>query len=451
MIVEERKFRFDEFYPHGLVSTLIKNLWVVVLICVSALMCYSSAYKLSYTPQYTSSATFMVSAKDSSSAYNSLTTTQSMASVFVEVFQSNVLREKIQAQMPDQQFDGAISTTTIPQTNLLVVTITSPKPDTAFRALNLLVENYSSISDYLFANAQLEVIKDPVVPTWPSNPMNVKGKTIPVLLLAGLLSIGLIIVLYLTRDTVKTPSGARRKIDARLLRTINHEVKNKTLKAQLRRKNIAPLLTNPLIRKRFIEDNLSLCSALEYHAKKHGQKVIMITSVGENEGKSTIAANLALALSEKDRKVVLLDCDFRKPSLHKIFEMPVQKEKTLSAYLLQEELGPASYLTQLKKRGIILGFSHNSNRNISRLLNNGKLPALLKYLKERADYVIVDTPPMLAAADAEIIAAMVDTAVLVVRSDFMPTGAINDGLDRLRKSAPDVSGFVLNNYYTTVL
>ena len=450
-MMEDRKMRFDEFYPHGLVSVLLKNLWVIVVLCISALMCYSSVYKLTYTPQYTSSATFMVSAKDSTSAYNSLTTTQSMASVFVEVFQSNVLREKIRVEMPDQQFDGAISTTTIPETNLLIVTITSQKPDTAFRALNLLIDNYSSISDYLFANAQLEVIKDPVVPTRPSNPMNVKAKYIPVLLISGFFSVGIIIVIYLTRDTVKTPSGARRKIDARLLRTINHEVKNKTFKAQLRKKNIAPLLTNPLIKKNFIEDNLSLCSALEYHAKKRGEKVILVTSVGENEGKSTIAANLALALAEKNRKVVLLDCDFRKPSLHKIFETPVQKDRTVTSYLLQEETNPAPYLTQLKKYGIILGFSNSSSRNITRLLNNGKLPALLNYLKERVDYVILDTPPMLAAADAETIATMVDTALLIVRSDFMPTGAINDGLDRLRKSAPDVSGFVLNNYYTTLL
>ena len=132
--MEEKSTRFPEFYPHGLISVLLKNLWVVVLLCISALMCYTSVYKLTYTPKYTSSATFMVSAKDSTSAYNSLTTTQSMASVFVEVFQSNVLREKIQAKMPDQTFDGAISTTTIPQTNLLIVTVTAQKPDTAFRA-----------------------------------------------------------------------------------------------------------------------------------------------------------------------------------------------------------------------------------------------------------------------------------------------------------------------------
>jgi capsular polysaccharide biosynthesis protein len=191
---------------------------------------------LTYSPTYTSSATFMVSAKDATSAYNSLTTTQSMASVFVEVFQSNVLRERIQEQMPDQRFDGTINTVTIPETNLLIVTVTSEQPDTSFRALNLLVDNYSSISDYVFSNAQLEVIKDPVVPVAPSNLLDVESKYPLVLLISFILAVGGIVVLYLLHDTVKTPKAARRKIDARLLRTINHEKKNKTLRSKLRKK-----------------------------------------------------------------------------------------------------------------------------------------------------------------------------------------------------------------------
>ena len=448
--MEERSIRFDEINLHGLISLLLKNLWVIIALCISAVLCYTSVCRLTYTPAYTSTATFMVSAKDSTSAYNSLTTTQSMASVFVEVFQSNVLREKIQEQMPDGKFDGTINTTTIPETNLLIVTVTSPEPDTAFRALNLLVQNYPSISDYVFANAQLEVIKDPVVPVSPSNLLNVESKYPLVLFVAVFVSVGLIVAIYLLRNTVKTPKAAKRMIDARLLRTIGHEEKNKTFRAKLRRRNIAPLITNSLIKKAFVEDNLSLCSALEYHARKRGQKVIMVTSVGENEGKSTIAANLALALAEKDRRVILLDCDFRKPSLHKIFEMQVPKSQTLTSYLLQDQMDPAACLLENKKHGIVLGISHNAGKSITKLLNNGKLSQLLQQLRNKADYVILDTPPMLAAADTERIAAMADTAVLVVRSDFMPAPSIYEGLERLRKSAPDVSGFVLNNYYSTL-
>ena len=448
--MEEKSIHFDEINLHGLMLLLLKNLWVIVALCISAILCYTSMCKLAYSPSYTSSATFMVSAKDATSAYNSLTTTQSMASVFVEVFQSNVLREKIQEQMPDQRFDGTINTVTIPETNLLIVTVTSEEPDTAFRALNLLVDNYSSVSDYVFSNAQLEVIKDPVVPVVPSNSLDVESQYPLVLLLGVFLAVGGIVVLYLLNDTVKTPKGARRKIDAKLLRTINHEKKNKTLRSKLRKRNNAPLITNSLIKKDFIEDNLSLCSALEYHARKREQQVILVTSVGENEGKSTIAANLALALSEKGRRVALLDCDFRKPSLHKIFDMPVVKEKALTSYLLQEGTDPSPYLVESKKRGIFLGVGQNPGRSVTKLLNNGKLPVLLQQLRTQMDYIILDTPPMLAAADAEALATMVDTALLVVRADFMPTDSINNGLDRLRKSAPEVCGFVLNNYHTSL-
>jgi capsular exopolysaccharide synthesis family protein len=392
----------------------------------------------------------MVSAKDSTSAYNSLTTTQSMASVFVEVFQSNVLREKIKDQMPEERFDGVISTYTIPETNLLIVSVTSDEPDTSFRALNLLVENYSSISDYVFSNAQLEVIKDPVIPTGPSNPLDLESKYWLILCVSGLLSAVGIVVLYLLNDTVKTPKAARRKIDARLLRTINHEKKNKTFRARVRRKNIAPLITNPLIKKAFIEDNLSLCSALEYHARKRGQQVILVTSVGENEGKSTIASNLALSLAEKGRRVALLDCDFRKPSLHKIFEVATPLETSLTSYLLQQKADLNDCLLESKKHGIYLGLSKVSGKSITKLLNNGKLAEALQQLRTQVEYIILDTPPMLAAADTEVLASLADTAVLVVRSDYMPTSSVNEGLDRLRKSAPDVCGIVLNNYYVSL-
>ena len=82
--MEERSIHFDEINLHGLIVLLLKNLWVIVALCLSAILCFISVSRLAYTPQYTSTATFMVSAKDSTSAYNSLTTTQSMASVFVE-------------------------------------------------------------------------------------------------------------------------------------------------------------------------------------------------------------------------------------------------------------------------------------------------------------------------------------------------------------------------------
>ena len=449
--MEDKALRLSDINLHGLVASLLKNLWVIVLLCISTLLCYTSISRLTYVPSYTSTATFMVSAKDSTSAYNSLTTTQSMATVFVEVFQSNVLREKIAEKMPNGTFDGVITINTVPETNLLIVSVASAQPDTAFQGMNLLVENYSTISDYMFSNAQLEVIKDPVVPVVPSNPLNVRGAYPWVLLLAIVGSCGAIVAIYLMRDTVKTPQAARRKIDARLVRTIGHERKNKTLRSKLRRKNAAPLIVNNLIKKKFIEENMSFCSALEYHMRRRKQQVVLVTSVGENEGKSTVAANLALALASKGRRVALLDCDFRKPSLHKIFELDQESVPLITDGLLSDDEDLTAYLVPDQKNGVTLGVSKAAGKRLVRLINNGGLNRLLQQLRSEVDYIVLDTPPMMVAADVESIAANVDTAVLVVRADFMPTSSINEGLDRLRKSAPEVCGFVLNNYRTTVL
>ena len=435
--------RLDEINFPSAIRTVLKNLWVVILLCISAFLIAVSVVRLTYVPRFTSTTTLMVGARDSTNAYNSLTTTQSMASVFMEVFQSNVLRDKVSEQMPDGTFDGAVSTAVIPQTNLLVVSVTSSSPDKAFRQLNLILEHYESISEYLFENAQLEVIRDPNVPISPSNPMDTERIYTLAVLLAGVAGVILIVLLWFLRDTVQTTKAARRKLDARLLRTIGHEPKKSR---RSRGKNAAPLIKNPLISLDFLEDNLSLASSVDYHMRRHGQKVILVTSVGENEGKSTVAANLAIALGEKGRKVLLLDTDFRKPSQHKIFDQQKSAENYAASLALGAGSDPSEHLIRSERYGITLGLTRANHKSISRLLNSGILPAFLQKMRGEMDYIILDTPPMLAAADAEILARLADTAVLVVRSDFMPAASINQGLDRLRAAVPDLCGIVLNNH-----
>lgn len=438
---------WDEINYASLINQTLRNLWVTVLCVLSAILLYVGLARLTYTPKYMSTATLMVGAKDSTNAYNSLTTTQSMAEVFGEVFQSNVLRDKVQQKMGEETFTGVITAEVIPETNLLTITVTADSPEMAFRGLSIIVEEYDTVSDYLFANAQLQVIKDPVVPLAPSNPLPLRRNCILIGLLAGVVSLSLIVILCALRDTVSTPKAAQRKLDARLLRTVHHETRNKTLRLRRRKKNIAPLITAPLISAAFVEDSQSLCTAVEYHARKRDQQVILVTSSGENEGKSTIVANLALALAGRNKRVALLDCDFRKPSLHKVLEAPIPKEERFSARLTAD--CGAEILAA--HQGLLLGTSNPNHKVAATLINDGRLAAFIHRLRDEVDYILLDTPPMLAAADAEAIAKLADTAIVVVRADFMPTPAINDCLDNLRGSVSDVSGVVLNNYRRTLL
>ena len=108
---------------------------------------------------------------------------------------------------------------------------------------------------------------------------------------------------------------------------------------------------------------------------------------------------------------------------------------------------PSEHLIRSDRYGITLGLTRANHKSISALLTSGILPAFLKKMRGEMDYIILDTPPMLAAADAETLARFSDTALLVVRSDFMPVSSINQGLDRLRAAAPEFCGVVLNNHW----
>ena len=443
----ESSIHWDEINYASLIAQILRNLWAAALFAISAALLYVGTARLTYTPQYTSTATLMVGAKDSTNSYNSLTVTQSMAEVFAEVFQSNVLRDHVQKQMGDEGFTGVIQTEVIPETNLLTLTVTADSPEMAFRGLTIVVEDHGAfLTDHIYANAQLQVIKDPVVPLVPSNPLPLRRNSLLVGILAGTLSLAGIVLLCVLRDTVGTPKAAQRKLDTRLLRTVHHEVRNKTLRLRRRRKNVAPLITAPLISATFVEDSQSLCTAVEYHTRKRGQQVILVTSSGENEGKSTIAANLALSLAARNKRVALLDCDFRKPSLHKVLEAPVPKEQRFSARM--NDRAGAEIL--IEHQGLLLGTSSPNHKAATALISDGRLAGYIARLRTQVDYIVLDTPPMLAAADAEAIAKTADTALMVVRADYMPTAAINDCLDNLRTSVPDTAGVVLNNYRSTV-
>lgn len=437
-------FRLEEINLRSLIRDLLRNFWIPILLAMSFWFAVSSYGRLSYAPTYRSTATFVVSAKGSSSAYNSLTLTTNMAKVFSEVFESNMLRSQVEQQLDMENQDWYISTSTISQTNLLVVSVISSSPEQSFLALSAVVETYPELAQQVFGNAVLDVITDPKVPTAPSNSMNIDSMKKTAAVAGFLLGVAVIAAFSVFRDTVQTPAAAKRKLDGRYLRSIRHEEKNKTVRSKRKRKNVAPLVCHPFVSNGFREDYQSLCSKLEYHMHKRKQKVILVSSAGENEGKSTVAANLALCLAQKGNRVVLADCDFRKPALHKIFSVTADEGHDFGHSLSRQDTDD-DVLQYLSRHDIYLAVNATRHKYPQRLITSRKMEAFVKKQRREMDYVILDTPPMLVAADAEALATLCDVAVLVVREDWILTKSANDCLDSLRRTAPDVAGFVLNN------
>ncbi len=168
---------------------------------------------------------------------------------------------------------------------------------------------------------------------------------------------------------------------------------------------------------------------------------IMITSSGPGEGKSTTSANLAVVMSETGAKTLLVDCDQRKPNLHKIFL--TSNENGLSNVLA----GQISFEDAVKQNiveNLDLLTSGIRPPNPAELLASRKMEIFLQQLKEKYEYIILDTPPVVAVTDAQLLSRCVDGCLLVISSSQVEKEAAVKARDLLSKVGANILGAVLN-------
>ena len=186
----------------------------------------------------------------------------------------------------------------------------------------------------------------------------------------------------------------------------------------------------------------TLRTNLRFISPDHQVKTILITSVGPGDGKSTISANLAVALAQSGQRVALVGCDLRKPVLHKIFGL--SNTMGLTTLLtgnatLDEVVRPSK---QVQNLDLILGGPVPPNP--SELLQSRAMATIIGTLREEYDAVIFDGAPVIAVTDAAIIANQVDGTVLVIRSKQVPRDVALHAKDLLEQANARLLGVVLN-------
>lgn len=170
-------------------------------------------------------------------------------------------------------------------------------------------------------------------------------------------------------------------------------------------------------------------------------KTIVVTSSMQGEGKSTTCANLAVVMAENGYKTVLIDCDQRNSSLHKLFN--ISKQKGLSDFLV----GNIQFLEAVQKTEIPnLDIITSGTRppNPSELVASEKMKKFIEDLKETYDYLILDTPPVIIVTDAQLLSTYADGCVLVVASSEVEKAAAVKAKELLEKVNARVLGVVLN-------
>lgn len=423
--------------------------WLLILL--AALMVGVGSYivtDIQYSPVYRTTTTYVVTTRSTTSTvYSNLSSTTSLASVFTELLNSSILRKAILQETGAVSFDGSINAQVVPETNLLTVTVTASDPKTAFQVAQAIIDHHESVTYLVVDGIALEVLQNPTVPMSPVNGANAAGRMKKMMLLTAVAGVVLLGTMSYCRDTVRSGKEARAKLDCSCLGEIAHEEKYKTVVSRIRRRKTSILITNPITSFRFVEDIRKLRSCVEQ--RMQGSKVLMVTSLLENEGKSTVAVNLALAMAQKKAKVLLIDCDLHKPACHALLE-----QRVVSHGLRDVLLGRASVSEALirEKRGNLrLLLEKKGDKTSGDLVSSEQMRTLLDWARQEFDFVVLDLPPMGEVSDAESVMELVDASLLVVRQNAATAPAINKTVATLDSGKAELLGCVLNNVYSTPL
>ena len=442
-------FDFKNIDLYSVLRDVIKRLWLVVIVGCIGIMVAFTIMKEAYIPTYTSTAIYVVNPSQSTGyVAGNKSVAESVVSVLNSVMYQGVMRHKLMEDLgeTENRFASDRKAELIEGTNLMKITVTSTDPIVSFKTIGAIMDRYHEISDYLRTDAVFDELKTPVIARKPDNTFTPRNRSLAVGLVSAIITLFVLIIFSVVRKTVKTESAVEETLETTHLGTIYHEEKNRTIKAKVVQSVKSLLITSPIITNKFIESVNGIRTKIEYERERNPRKnTFMVTSVCENEGKSTVAMNIALSLAKEGKKVILIDADMRKPAAYKMLDIP-KKKITDMALLLQGKIGLDEALYKGKDIPIDIVMSTRGHTRTNEYMKSAAMLDLINKCKDLADYVIIDTPPMALVSDAEALLDRVDYALLVVRQDFSFTSDILNCINIVEDSNTKFIGVVLNDF-----
>lgn len=422
---------------------LLRTRWITI--CVTTLVALVGAitYTFATTPEYQGSTRLFVSTSSGSSLsdlYQGNRLSQERVLSYSELLMGETLAQrvidKLNLDMSAVQLKEKVKATTKPDTVLIDVSVLDPSPVRARDIANALSDEFVVLAGELetppkpgaLPDARVVVEQRASIPTRPVIPN--RPRNVALGLAAGLLlGVGLAILRDRLDNTVKTRQSLEEITGVGLVGSIPLDKERRT---------------KPAIS--FENDNSAIAEAfrklrtnLQFLAVDNPPRIILVTSSGPNEGKTTSAINIALALAEADHNVVLVDGDMRRPSVDKYLDLvgSVGFSTVLSGgATLAEVLQPTKF------PGLTVLASGPTPPNPSELLGSLAAKNILGELRQKFDYVILDSSPLLAVTDGAILAANSDGALVMARFGQTKRELLTNAIGNLRDVGASVLGAV---------
>lgn len=294
--------------------------------------------------------------------------------------------------------------------------------------------------------SNVRVIDPPSLPEFPIEPK--KKRNLLIGLLVGILfGITLGFIADFLDDSIKSVEEVEKKLKLTIYGSIPHfpeQISNTNLDStqEGRKHRQTKLFTQLDPRSSIAEAYRSLRTNIQFAELEKPLKTILITSTGPAEGKSTTAANIAISIAQTGLKTLLLDCDLRKPFVHRYFNVP--QEPGISNYLFgKTPLNNALLSTEYENLKIMT--SGAIPPNPAELLSTVKLVNFLTELKEKFDFIIIDSPPILAVTDAVVLASRVDTVFLVIQAGRATIQGVTRAYIALKNVNAPLKGAIVND------
>lgn len=426
------------------VLPVLRRLWAVLLaltVLGGGLMYWLSMR--TYTPLYRSEAMFSVSINYSGdtdlsgySYYYDKAAAQVVADTFPYLLESEFMLEMLRQQLGSEIINGAISSTSMAETNLISLTVTSPDPQSAFDIIKAVMDIYPRVSRRVVGETQLVVTREPLLPLSPFNSPNWTRNTALGAGAGFLLGAGLILLLALGRSTALSTDDVKRTVNLPCL----SRVPNVKLK-QRKNSTANSLLVTRQGSDSAFNESFRLLRLKLLRTLQENDRVILFTSTVPAEGKSSLAVNTALTLAKDNKKVLLVDADLRGPSIKALLNM-AEPSDGLGEFL-SGKLSCVEFL-RYENTSLYVFSGDEAIANPSPLFQRKHLAAFIQTVRPMFDYILLDTPPCAMMADAAALSVHADKVVYVIREDFAATGQIFDGVQSLSGIGADICGFVFN-------
>ena len=448
--------------PQQLISALVRKFWLVGLASVlSAVLVFLVTFCF-VTPKYQSSALFYVnngtlSVGDIGITSADISASKSLVDSYIVILKTRAsLNDVVDYAGVDRSYEEMlemISADAVNATEIFEVVVTSSDPQEAERLANAIAYVLPKRIASIIEGTSAKVVDSAVVASKPSSPSYLKTTLLG--FIVGLVLSASAIVLHTIFDiTIRTEEDITGNCGCPVLAMVpdmsasDGESGGKKLG---RRTYRATAGSSDAC---FVAEKVSFAAAEAYKllrtklqfsfADENDCHVIGVSSALCGEGKSTSAVNLAYALAQLDKRVLLVECDLRRPSLSS--KLGVEKVPGLSNYLtrlvsLQETI---QYYRVDENSGFSVIASGRVPPNPIELLSSARMAKAITTLKDAFDYIILDLPPVMEVSDALVASNLVDGVLLVVRQNYCNRVALADTVRQFEFVNARILGVVVN-------